>query len=292
MPPEIRRLADAFLSNPEEIAVARPATTSTSVEQYVVVVQQEDKRKALRQLLRHEDVRNALIFCNRKRDVGILYRSLDKHGFSAGQLHGDMVQSVRTETLERFKRGDVRLLVCSDVAARGIDIHDLSHVFNFDVPSHAEDYVHRIGRTARAGRQGRAFTLATPADTRYLAGINKLINQDIPEVKLDSLSAELEPDEGRKKRRRRSDKAAGSEPAKGERRAQPPPKRGRGDRPSPEAAGKRDRPAPEAAGKRDRRKGAEDRGDEPVVGLGDHVPAFLLRPVRRRNTADSDSELV
>ena len=280
MPPEIRRLADAFLRDPEEIAVARPATTSASVEQYLLVVEQADKRKAIRHLLRHEDVRNALIFCNRKRDVGVLFRSLDRHGFSAGQLHGDMAQSLRTETLERFKRGDIELLVCSDVAARGIDIQDLSHVFNFDVPSHAEDYVHRIGRTARAGRSGRAFTLATPDDTRYLGAITKLINQEIPEVRLDGLSTALEPNDDRKRRRRRSSKTDGDDKAR--RRSQP----------RAPGAGQRDRDTAGAASRHGRGKHAEvDREDERVVGLGDHVPAFLLRPVRRRSTADSGREL-
>ena len=280
MPPEIRRLADAFLSDPEEIAVARPATTSASVEQYLLVVEQADKRKAIRHLLNQENVRNALIFCNRKRDVGVLFRSLDRHGFSAGQLHGDMAQSLRTETLERFKRGDIELLVCSDVAARGIDIHDLGHVFNFDVPSHAEDYVHRIGRTARAGRSGRAFTLATPEDTRYLGAITKLINQQIPEVTLDGLSTAREPEDDRKKRRRRTGKMDSEDKARRQGQARVP------------AASARDRDTASGAGRRGRgKRGEVDRDDERVVGLGDHVPAFLLRPVRRRNAADSDREL-
>ena len=132
--------------------------------QALAVVDQQDKREALRHLLRAENVRNALIFCNRKRDVDILHRSLAKHGFDAAALHGDMAQSRRTETLDRFRNGEIAILVASDVAARGLDIEGLSHVFNFDVPIHAEDYIHRIGRTGRAGREGHAFTLACQGD--------------------------------------------------------------------------------------------------------------------------------
>ena len=182
MPPEIRRLADAFLTNPKEITVARPATTADTVKQLLVTADEREKREVLRDLLRAEPVRNALVFCNRKRDVDMLYKSLRRHGFNAGQLHGDMDQSQRTATLESFKRGEIVILVCSDVAARGLDIDDLSHVFNFDVPIHAEDYVHRIGRTGRAGRSGAAFTIATRADGKFLSAIEKLIGKPIPRV--------------------------------------------------------------------------------------------------------------
>ncbi|MDE2199797.1 MAG: DEAD/DEAH box helicase, partial [Rhodospirillales bacterium] len=149
MAPEIRRLADAFLQNPKEITVAKPASVATTITERLALVAEHDKREALRRLIRSEDVQNALIFCNRKSEVDILYKSLTRHGFSVGALHGDMAQPVRFATLEKFKAGDLRLLCCSDVAARGIDIGGLSHVFNFDVPHHAEDYVHRIGRTGR-----------------------------------------------------------------------------------------------------------------------------------------------
>src|SRR6185437_12175112 len=147
----------------------------------------DDKGEALRRLIRSEDVKNAIIFCNRKRDVDILHRSLTRHGFNAAALHGDMPQSKRTETLERFKDGAIRLLVASDVAARGLDIQGMSHVFNFDVPIHAEDYVHRIGRTGRAGREGRAFTLATSEDGRFVQAIEHLIGKAIPPVALAGL---------------------------------------------------------------------------------------------------------
>ena len=190
MPPEIRRLADAFLSNPKQISVTPAASTSTSVKDFVVTCSAIDKREVLRHLLRVEDVKNALIFCNRKRDVDILYRSLQRHGFDILQLHGDMPQAARTETLERFKKGDVRLLACSDVAARGLDISGLSHVFNFDVPHHPNSYVHRIGRTGRAGNEGRAFTIATREDGKFLTAIVKLIGREIPRMTIDGIPQE------------------------------------------------------------------------------------------------------
>jgi len=187
MPPEIRRLADAFLMNPKTISVSPPTSPAATVIQCMVIVNESDKIETLRQLLRNEDVRNALIFCNRKRDVDILHRALVKHGLDAVALHGDMPQSKRTETLERFKRGDAAILVASDVAARGLDIQGLSHVFNYDVPMHPEDYIHRIGRTGRAGREGRAFTLAMPEDGRCVDAIQRLIGRDIPRLQIEGL---------------------------------------------------------------------------------------------------------
>ena len=287
MPPEIRTLADRFLTDPAEVKVARPATTAENVSQHLLVIDPRDKREALRQLLTQEDVRNALVFCNRKRDVSIVYRSLSKHGFDAAQLHGDLAQATRTETLDSFKRGDVRILVCSDVAARGLDISDLSHVFNFDVPTNADDYVHRIGRTARAGRSGRAFTLATPEDGKYVAGITKLINRDLDITHLDGIeTVEFEDDDGRRKRRRRTktEKGETAKPSatagKSEQPIEAPSARRRRPAPAttsspPVAAPARTRqqPAPQARSRRD--------DDRSPVGLGDHVPAFLLRPIRR-----------
>src|SRR6516164_6663376 len=196
MPVEIRKLADAFLRDPVEIAVAPPASPAATVVQSLVVVRPEDKREALRRLIRSEDVNNALIFCNRKRDVDILFGSLTRHGFDAAALHGDMPQPKRTETLERFRKGEIRLLVASDVAARGLDIQGMSHVFCFDVPMHAEDYVHRIGRTGRAGRSGRSFMLAASEDGRAVAAIVKLIGKEIPSTVIPEIvEAELEYDE-------------------------------------------------------------------------------------------------
>ncbi len=197
MDKNIRKLADAFLHNPKEVKVDPGTSAAETVTQRMVVVDAAEKRDALRHVIRMEDVRNAFIFCNRKRDVGTLYKSLTKHGFDVAQLHGDMPQNERTATLARFKAGDVRLMVCSDVAARGIDIADVSHVFNFDVPIHSEDYVHRIGRTGRAGREGRAYTIATPDDARYVAAIEKLVGKEIPRIVLEGLdSRELAAGDG------------------------------------------------------------------------------------------------
>jgi superfamily II DNA/RNA helicase len=212
MAPEVKRLADAFLMNPKEITVAPPATTATTVTQGLVVCDEMDKREALRRLIRSEEVTNALIFCNRKKDVDILYRSLSKHGFNAAQLHGDMPQSKRTETLEKFKNNEVTLMVCSDVAARGIDIKGLSHVFNFDTPFHAEDYVHRIGRTGRAGKEGRAFTFAMPEDGKAVQAIEKLIGKEIPRVQIEGIATqELSDEAPRRGRGGRGGRSRGNE---------------------------------------------------------------------------------
>ncbi len=177
-PPEVRRLADAFLINPKSVTVAPPATTAATVEQFQVRCANDDyiKRETLRALIRSETVTNALIFSNRKVDVDILVKSLKRHGFSVAGMHGDMAQAVRTETLAAFKNGDIQLLVATDVAGRGIDVVGLSHVFNYDVPIHAEDYVHRIGRTGRAGRSGRTFMLVTPDDGKFVDAIGKMTN--------------------------------------------------------------------------------------------------------------------
>ncbi len=203
MAPEIRRLADAFLQNPKTISVSPPASVAATITQGLAVVAEAEKREALRRLIRTEEVQNALIFCNRKRDVDILHKSLVRHDFRAGALHGDMTQPMRFATLERFKAGDLHLLVCSDVAARGLDIGGLSHVFNFDVPHHAEDYVHRIGRTGRAGREGRAFTIANPEDRLAVEAIEKLIDRPIPLITIDGIeTAEWEAADGRRGRGR------------------------------------------------------------------------------------------
>src|SRR5271163_1684838 len=205
MPTEIRRLASAFLKNPAEVSVAPPASPAETVAQSLVIVAPDDKREALRRLIRSEDVKNALIFCNRKRDVDILHKSLTKHHFDAGALHGDMAQTVRFSTLEKFKANELRLLVCSDVAARGLDISGLSHVFNFDVPIHAEDYIHRIGRTGRAGLEGKAFTIASPDDRYAVEQIEKLINHPIPPIIVEGLDpVDWAEGRGRKGRGRKS----------------------------------------------------------------------------------------
>ena len=204
MGPEIRRLVNAFLTNPKEIAVSRAASVAATITEGLALVAEHDKREALRRLIRSQNVQNALIFCNRKVDVDILYKSLRKHHFDAGALHGDLAQTVRFATLEKFKANELRLLVCSDVAARGIDIGGLSHVFNFDVPIHAEDYVHRIGRTGRAGLEGKAFTIAAPDDRHAVEQIEKLIGHPIPPVLVEGLDpVDWSERDGRKRRGRK-----------------------------------------------------------------------------------------
>src|SRR5207248_3017152 len=185
MPPEIARITETFLHNPAKIEVSRPATTAEGVAQFQIGVGREphEKREMLRRLLRDaKDLQNAIIFCNRKREVALLYKSLYKHGFAVGALHGDMDQSARTAALDQFRKGEIPLLVASDVAARGLDIPAVSHVFNFHVPHHADDYVHRIGRTGRAGRAGTAISIVGPLDFKSIAAIEKLIGQTIPRI--------------------------------------------------------------------------------------------------------------
>jgi len=180
---DIQKLGAKFVMNPKVIEVAPPAATADTVAQHLIWTDVKKKRQILRDILRHEAVKNAVIFCNRKRDIAELIKSLTRHGFSAVALHGDMTQSARLEALQRFKDGEVPLMIASDVAARGLDIAGLSHVFNFDVPSHAEDYVHRIGRTGRAGKSGRAFTIAASKDDiKYIGFIEKLISKPIPQI--------------------------------------------------------------------------------------------------------------
>jgi superfamily II DNA/RNA helicase len=184
MPPEIRRITEQFLHNPVRVEVTRPATTVATTTQLIIKSgrEQHEKRDTLRRLIRSaEGLKNAIIFCNRKRDVATLFRSLLRHGFSVQALHGDMDQPARMAALEKFRNGEVTLLVASDVAARGLDILDVSHIYNFDVPFHPDDYVHRIGRTGRAGRSGTAITIVAGAnDTKAVAAIEKLIGQPIP----------------------------------------------------------------------------------------------------------------
>lgn len=179
MPPPIKKLADKFLSNPKYIEVARPATANVNIEQFLVNVTPMKKREVLRNLIRSEGATNAIIFCNRKTTVRELNTSLQQHGFSSGEIHGDIDQSTRQKQLEAFKSGAISFLVASDVAARGLDVKGVSHVFNFDAPWHPDDYIHRIGRTGRAGAKGKAFTFVTKADEEAIEGIEKLIGNKI-----------------------------------------------------------------------------------------------------------------
>jgi superfamily II DNA/RNA helicase len=262
MPPEIRRITEQFLHNPVRVEVAKPATTVATTTQLLVKSGREghEKRETLRRLVRSaEGLKNAIVFCNRKRDVATLYRSLHRHGFSVQALHGDMDQPARMAALEQFRKGEVSLLVASDVAARGLDIPDVSHVYNFDVPIHPDDYVHRIGRTGRAGRSGTAITIvAGNNDAKAVAAIEKLIGSTIAFMQDATLPAPA---------------SVQPEPVKAaQRQGASSPRRSRNDaqrqthRSSASVARIPQRPP----------QPAKPRNDEGDIS---HLPAFLLRPV-------------
>ena len=300
MPPAIQRLTKQFLDDPRKIEVARPASTGDHIEQFLIEVGPRDKRKALRQMLREEPIKNAIIFCNRKRDVKEVYLSLKRHDFSVGQLHGDMEQLERMEVLRQFKENEIQLLCASDVAARGLDVPDVSHVFNFDVPGHAEDYVHRIGRTGRAGRQGKAITIATKSkiDNRLLDAIAKLTKGTLKRI--DDL--DLKPE----KRAKRQDSEAPKDTPTDKQEApvsvekteerEPQPSRSRSRDSSRNDRGGRsrdndrsnDRGRPNDRGRsndRGRRGGAprfapDDMPKAPFVGMGPHMPEFLKQGIK------------
>jgi superfamily II DNA/RNA helicase len=192
MPPEISKLTSQFLHNPVTVQASALSSTAASIEQHIVKAPSDpkSKREALRQLMRSQGkVQNAIVFANRKTTVALLEKSLKRHGFNAGALHGDMDQSARMACLAAFRASEITYLIASDVAARGLDIPEVSHVFNFDVPIHAEDYVHRIGRTGRAGREGHAFMLVTKEDTKYHRAIEALIKKDIAVFAVDGKPA-------------------------------------------------------------------------------------------------------
>jgi superfamily II DNA/RNA helicase len=304
MPPEIRRITEAFLHNPQKIEVSKPATAAVTVTQSQVPSGREahEKRDVLRRLLRDaKDLKNAIIFCNRKREVAVLYKSLQKHGFSVGALHGDMDQPARTAALDQFRKGELPLLVASDVAARGLDIPEVSHVFNFDVPHHPDDYVHRIGRTGRAGRAGTAISIVTPIDQKSIVAIEKLIGQTIPraegdfEVRADATDHTDRPRAPRMRGgSRRSEKPHTEKPhrEKPHREREEKPHREREERPHRERAAKpasgersnstkpQDSPQrPPSFGRpAEPKRAAREADSEPADHS--HLPAFLLRPVR------------
>ena len=216
MPPPIKKLADKFLSNPKSIEVARPASANINIAQYKVRVPARDKRKALRDLLVQEKVTTAIVFANRKTTVRDLAKSLKQYGFSAGEIHGDMDQPARVAELQRFKDGQVNILCASDVAARGLDVKGVSHVFNFDTPWHPDDYIHRIGRTGRGGATGRAITLYSDEDAEAIGNVEKLTGMVIPDLTIgiapvagqdDSASVRTQSEPRPSSRRRGRDKA-------------------------------------------------------------------------------------
>jgi superfamily II DNA/RNA helicase len=304
MAPEIERITNTFLSAPERIEVARQATTSENITQGVVLFKASrrdregsEKRKLLRHLIDQEGEKctNAIIFCNRKTDVDICAKSLKKYGYNAAPIHGDLDQSQRMKTLDEFREGNLRFLVASDVAARGLDVPSVSHVFNFDVPSHAEDYVHRIGRTGRAGRDGTAMMICVPKDEKNLEDIERLVQQEIPRIENPFKKAKADPKakadakaqdtaeakDGetteRKTRSRRSSRskdaakeettaveanvveAKAAEPAKTE---------------EPKAAN-RGKPDQKGNQKSKNNRGRGSNNDRVVVGMGDHMPSFI-----------------
>ena len=363
MAPEIERITNTFLHTPSRIEVARQATTSSTIEQRLIELtptrkdqSAKQKRELLRALIQAEGeaCTNAILFCNRKSEVDILAKSLKTHGFDASPIHGDLDQSQRMRTLDGFRDGSLRFLVASDVAARGLDIPAVSHVFNFDVPSHAEDYVHRIGRTGRAGRKGVAITISTPSDAKYLAAIESLVKQPIPR---GAIPEGFELSEAAQRPARKDDDRRGQKPkARGDKRerqikphgqeastipldvppievaateevpvapAKRPERRsdGRNDarnegregnrrdnrperaqdaqpqaRADPRAESRADTRPPHRHEHReerrdDRRRNDHRRGesdDAPVVGMGDHVPDFLMRGLARVETPHND----
>ncbi|MCZ4254782.1 DEAD/DEAH box helicase [Sulfitobacter sp. G21635-S1] len=308
MAPEIERITNTFLSNPARIEVARQATTGENITQGVVMFKASrkdreatEKRNLLRALIDGEGDKctNAIIFCNRKMDVDVVAKSLKKYGYDAAPIHGDLDQSQRTRTLDGFRAGDLRFLVASDVAARGLDVPAVSHVFNFDVPSHAEDYVHRIGRTGRAGRDGKAIMICIPRDEKNLADVERLVEREIP--RLDNPlgngnAAEAAPvaddtaDKPKKNRSRSRSKPkseapkpeADAKPAaeakpKAEPQSKPEPKRENAPKSEPKQSAQSNRnDAQDRSSSTSRSRSQNSRGnDNRVVGLGDHTPDFI-----------------
>jgi superfamily II DNA/RNA helicase len=279
MPGPIKKLADKFLSNPKQIEVSRPASTNLAIEQLLVETTSRGKRETLRGLLRADDLKNAIVFSNRKTTVRELASNLAQNGFSVGQIHGDMEQSERIRELDRFKANDINILVASDVAARGLDIKGVSHVFNYDVPWHPDDYVHRIGRTGRGGLTGKAITLVTEADAEAIANIEKLTSFKIPRLgagKPADVVAEEPQAEAPRERR----------PRRGGRRTEAPVAREAEIEivEAPAVVERAERPArpprQEERPRRDERPRREDRNrqqpdNEPDDGWNGPIPSFL-----------------
>jgi superfamily II DNA/RNA helicase len=298
MAPEITRITQEFLHNPERVEVARQATASETIEQAVCVFKPsrkdqttKEKREILRALIvsEGEGCKNGIVFCNRKVDVDIVAKSMKAHGLNASPIHGDLDQSVRTRTLNGFRDGSVQFLIASDVAARGLDIPNVSHVFNFDVPIHSEDYVHRIGRTGRAGRKGKAISICPVADEKYLAAIEALVQTTIPRIPVPDgvigktadrpddapeADAKRKPARSRTVRSPRKDAAPAPAPAEVEKPATAKPEASKAETAKPV----NEAPKPRKSDKPKSGQRRSDRDDSSkVVGMGDHVPAFLQR---------------
>lgn len=267
MAPEIERITNTFLSAPERIEVARQATASENIEQGVVMFKASrrdregsEKRKVLRELIKLEGdaCTNAIIFCNRKTDVDICAKSMKKYGLNAAPIHGDLDQSQRMKTLDAFRNGELQFLVASDVAARGIDIPNVTHVFNFDVPGHAEDYVHRIGRTGRAGRDGKTIMISSPRDEKNFAAVEALIQKEIPRIENPVKPAERKP-------RAKADDSTSETPQAA------PAETKAASKSNEKADGNKSNPRNR---NRSRGRGGRD-NDAKVIGMGDHMPSFI-----------------
>jgi superfamily II DNA/RNA helicase len=287
MPPEIRRITEQFLHNPVKVEVARPATAAATITQKLVKSGRDphEKRDVLRRLIRSADpFKNAIIFCNRKTEVAILHRSLVKHGFNAVCLHGDMEQPQRMAALDKFRKGEADLLIASDVAARGLDIPDVSHVFNFDVPHHPDDYVHRIGRTGRAGKLGVAITIAAPADQKSVAAIEKLTGQPIEvSSEIGGFDAAEPQAESSHDGERHSGKSRGGRSRQERGRGGKGQKHGKPRPPHKDAGHEHKAPVAridDARRHKPERPAAAEHGD--MSADASHLPAFLLRPIRAK----------
>ena len=286
MPAEVKRLTDSYMMNPRKVEVAPPASAAETVVQRLVTVRGSitQKQAALRDLIASENVRNAIVFCNRKRDVKIVDQSLRRHGINAAALHGDLPQPVRMATLDKFKSGEITILVASDVAARGLDIDDMSHVFNFDVPFNPEDYIHRIGRTGRAGREGHSITLATSADAKYVQQIERLtgakmielvdssgqaqaVVADEPEETKDTPVAEAKSPRSRSGGRRKSESKIPDLPERN-------PQVKTAAKP---AASVQTRQQNDKQPRKDKPRAQTQKNEPSVRGMADHTPAFLQR---------------
>jgi superfamily II DNA/RNA helicase len=298
MAPEITRITTEFLHNPVRVEVARQATTSETITQGVCMHTPsrkdrapKEKRDLLRALIdgEGETLTNAIIFCNRKRDVDIVAKSLKKHGMDASPLHGDLDQSLRMKILNGFRDGELKLLVASDVAARGLDIPNVSHVFNFDVPIHSEDYVHRIGRTGRAGREGKAITLCLPFEEKYLASIEELVKKAIPRIDNPLKSEPSAPKREEKPTRQSRPKKVADKPKAVETTEVKPvqPPKTEAPKPAPRENNKRS-----DNNRRPQRGRGRGRDNGPsVIGMGDHMPAFMTRDLRALQAAATPKEV-
>ena len=280
MAPEIERVTNTFLSAPTRIEVARQATTSETIEQAVVQFKASrkdregsEKRRVLRALIDGEGdkLTNAIIFCNRKTDVDICAKSLKKYGYDAQPIHGDLDQSQRMRTLDAFREGELRILVASDVAARGLDVPSVSHVFNFDVPSHAEDYVHRIGRTGRAGREGKAVTICVPRDDKYLDAVEALVQKQIPRLENP---AKIDPPSKSSSSKTSSSKSSSTKSSSSK----------SGGAKSSDSSSERSKSSSarsSSSSSRSKPSRSTSSGNK-VVGMGDHLPSFIALSFEER----------